>query len=90
MIKYTILIRITLFQISDMGGDGLGGVDAVLYQEDLENGVVGTSNLLEMVPGVLEGQTSGGLFSNSLFDPSVIGANIHPFTKQILLKSCKK
>ena len=58
-----------MFQISDMGGDGLGGVDAVLYQEDWdhvlagkEDGVVGTSNLLEMVPGVLEGQTSGGLF----------------------------
>ena len=34
-----------------------------------ENGVVGTSNLLEMVPGVIEGQTSGGLFLNSIFDP---------------------
>ena len=31
MLKYTILIRITLFQISDKGENGLGGVDAVLY-----------------------------------------------------------
>ena len=28
--------------------------------------------------GVLEGQTSRGLFSNSIFDPSVIGANEQP------------
>ena len=28
--------------------------------------------------GVLEGQTSRGLFSNSIFDPSVIGASAHP------------
>ena len=38
---------------------------------------IGTSNLLETVPGVLEGQTSGGLFYNSIFDPSVIGASLH-------------
>ena len=57
-------------------------MDAVLYLRDRdhvlvgkENGVIGTSNLLEMVPGVLEGQTSGDLFLNSIFDPSVIGAN---------------
>ena len=31
MVRYTILIRITLFQISDKGENGLGGVDAVLY-----------------------------------------------------------
>ena len=43
-----------------------------------EDGVVGTSNLLEMVPGVLEGQTSRGLFQNSIFDPSMIGASIEP------------
>ena len=61
-------------------------MDAVLYLRDRdhvlvgkENGVVGTSNLLEMVPGVLEGQTSGGLFLNSIFDPSVIGASVHPY-----------
>ena len=60
-------------------------MDAVLYLRDRdhvlvgkENGGVGTSNLLEMVPGVLEGQTSEGLFLNSNFDPSVIGANTHP------------
>ena len=60
-------------------------MDAVLYLRDRdhvlvgkENGVVGTSNLLEMVPGVLEGQTSRGLFLNSIFDPSVIGASGHP------------
>ena len=56
-------------------------MDTVLYLQDRdhvlvgkENGVIGTSNLLEMVPGVLEGQTSGGFFSNSIFYPSVIGA----------------
>ena len=27
--------------------------------------------------GVLEGQISGGLFSDSIFDPSVIGASVH-------------
>ena len=31
MIKYTILIRITLFQISDKGEDVCGWMDAVLY-----------------------------------------------------------
>ena len=30
--------------------------------------------------GVLEGQTSRGLFSNSIFDPSVIGATDDPAT----------
>ena len=30
--------------------------------------------------GVLEGQTSRGLFTNSIFDPSVIGANVHHAT----------
>ena len=34
LVKYIIFHKITLFQISEMGGDGLGGVDAVLYQED--------------------------------------------------------
>ena len=59
-------------------------MDAVLYLQDRdhvlvgkENEVVGTSNLLEMVPGVLEGQTSGGLFLNSIFDPSVNQCNMH-------------
>ena len=33
--------------------------------------------------GVLEGQISGGLFSDSIFDPSVIGAtNHHPSSGQ--------
>ena len=36
--------------------------------------------------GVLEGQTSRGLFSNSIFDPSVIGAKLHPVAKQLSLK----
>ena len=31
MKKYSSLIRITLFQISDKGEDVWGGVDAVLY-----------------------------------------------------------
>ncbi len=41
----------------------------------IEDEVLGTLNLLQMDLGVLEGQTSRGLFSNSIFDPSVIGAN---------------
>ena len=40
----------------------------------IEDEVLGTLNLLQMDLGVLEGQTSRGLFSNSIFDPSVIGA----------------
>ena len=54
-------------------------MDAVLYLRDRdhvlagkENGVVGTSNLLEMVPGVLEGH----IFKLNFY-PSVIGANVH-------------
>ena len=64
-------------------------MDAVLYLQDRdhvlagkENGVVGTSNLLEMVPGVLEGQTSGDLFLNSIFDPSVIGTTGHTSSRR--------
>ena len=58
-------------------------MDAVLYLRDRdhvlvgkENGVIGTSNLLEMIPGVLEGQTSGGLFLDTIFDPSMIAASV--------------
>ena len=43
----------------------------------IEYEVLGTLNLLQMDLGVLEGQTSRGLFSNSIFDPSVIGASGH-------------
>ena len=43
----------------------------------IEDEVLGTLNLLQMDLGVLEGQTSRGLFSNSIFDPSVIGATAH-------------
>ena len=32
--------------------------------------------------GVLEGQTSGGLFSNAIFDPSVIWAIVDPRQKK--------
>ena len=63
------LTKITLFQISYKGEDGLGGVDAVLYQQDwdhvlqgIEDEVVGTSNPLEIVLGVMEGQIRGGYF----------------------------
>ena len=40
--------------------------------------------------GVLEGQISGGSFSDSIFDPSVIGASIQPPTTQVSkkLESC--
>ena len=44
----------------------------------IEDEVLGTLNLLQMDLGVLEGQTSRGLFSNSIFDPSVIGAIGYP------------
>ena len=57
----------------------MGGLDAVLYQRDrdhvlegIEDEVVGTSNLLEMVVGVMEGQFRGGCFLDSILDPSVI------------------
>ena len=41
--------------------------------------------------GVLEGQTSRGLFSNSIFDPSVIGANGDPnFLSDVAFLECKK
>ena len=43
----------------------------------IEDEVLGTLNLLQMDLGVLECQTSRGLFSNSIFDPSVIGASVH-------------
>ena len=51
------------------GEDGLDGVAAVLFKKDWdhvlegkEDGVVGTSNLLEIVLGVLEGLFGKGLF----------------------------
>ena len=60
----------------------MGGLDAVLYQRDrdhvlegIEDEVVGTSNLLEMVLGVQEGQIRGGYFLDSILDPSVIDRN---------------
>ena len=37
MIKYTILIRITLYQISDKGENVWGGEDAVLYMLALDH-----------------------------------------------------
>ena len=39
--------------------------------------VVGISNLLQMDLGVLEGQTRGGYFLDSIFDPSVNQCNVH-------------
>ena len=41
-----------------------------------------TWDLLQMYLGVLEGQTSRGLFSNSIFDPSMIGANVRAWNMQ--------
>ena len=43
----------------------------------IEDEVLGTLNLLQMDLGVLEGQTSRGLFSKSIFDPSAIGAIVY-------------
>ena len=37
--------------------------------------------------GVLEGQTSRGLFSNSIFDPSVIGATVHSKSQIALIEN---
>ena len=69
MVKYIILTKFTLFQISDKGEDGLGGVDPVLYQQNWDHvlygivdEVVWTSNLLEMVLGVIEGLIRGGFY----------------------------
>ena len=44
----------------------------------IEDEVLEALNLLPIDLGVLEGQTSRGLFSNSIFDFSLIGAIPHP------------
>ena len=69
MVIFIIFNESTLFQNPDKGKDGSGGVDPLLYQQDCnhvlegkEDGVIGTSNLLEMVLGVLEGLFNRGLF----------------------------
>ena len=61
------------------------GTDDVLYLLAKNHVLVGiidevleTLNLLQMDLGALEGQTSRGLFSNSIFDFSLIGAIPHP------------
>ena len=66
-VKFIIITKITMFQILNEGEDGLGGVAAILYQQDWdhvlkckEDGVVGTSNLLEMVLVVLEVSVADG------------------------------
>ena len=65
------------------GEDGLGGLDAVLYQRDWDHvldgivdEVVWTSNLLEMVLGVMEGLIRGGYYLDSIFDPSAVDRNV--------------
>ena len=69
---------------NNLGGCRTLGVDLGIYKHllnvlvGIEDEVLGTLNLLQMDLGVLEGQTSRGLFSNSIFDPSVIGASVHP------------
>ena len=74
-----------MFQVPDNGGDGLGWVDAVLYQCDLDHvlegivdEVLGTSNLLQMVLWVMEGQIRGDYFPDYILDPSVIDCTAHP------------
>ena len=68
--RLNIFVQYHIINISDphKGEDGLGGVDPALYQRDwdlvlqgIEDEDVGTSNLLEMVLGVLEGQIRGGV-----------------------------
>ena len=88
MVKYIILTKFTLFQISDKGEDGLGGVDPVLYQQDWDHvldgivdEVVGTSNLLEMVLGVMEGLIMGGFYLDSIFDPSAVDRSDHAYMR---------
>ena len=68
-----------MFQVPDKGGDGLGWVDAVLYQwdwdhvlEGIVDEVLGTLNLLQMILGVIEGQIRGGYFPDCILDPSVV------------------
>ena len=41
----------------------------------MEDEVVGTSNLLEMVLGVMEGLITGGYYLDSIFDPSAVDRN---------------
>ena len=62
-----------MFQVPDKGRDGLGWVDAVLYQwdwdhEGIVDEVLGTLNLLQMILGVIEGQIRGGWYFGPLRD----------------------
>ena len=70
MIKYTILIRITLYQISDKGEDVWGGVDAVLYMlasdhvlEAKEDELGEFFNLIFLLSRVSQGVYRGVLLS---------------------------
>ena len=72
-----------MFQVPDKGGDGLGWVDAVLYQwdwdhvlEGIVDEVLGTLNLLQMILGVIEGQIRGGYFPDCILNPSVIDPTV--------------
>ena len=70
MIKYTILIRITLFQISDKGEDVCGWMDAVLYMlasdhvlEAKEDELGEFFNLIFLLSRVSQGVYRGVLLS---------------------------
>ena len=73
MIKYTILIRITLFQISDKGEDVCGWMDAVLYMlasdhvlEAKEDELGEFFNLIFLLSRVSQGVYRGVLLSKFL------------------------
>ena len=70
MIKYTILIRITLYQISDKGENVWGWVDAVLYMlasdhvlEAKEDELGEFFNLIFLLSRVSQGVYRGVLLS---------------------------
>ena len=70
IIKYTILIRITLFQISDKGEDVCGWMDAVLYMlasdhvlEAKEDELGEFFNLIFLLSRVSQGVYRGVLLS---------------------------
>ena len=84
MIKYTILIRITLFQISDKGEDVCGWMDAVLYMlasdhvlEAKEDELGEFFNLIFLLSRVSQGVYRGVLLSKFYLSSYF---NVHPCT----------
>ena len=87
MVKYIILTKVILFQVPDKGGDGLGWVDAVIYQWDrdhvLEGVVDGVVGLLKLfgtgTRGSIERTSLAGVYFGELgTSGGQIGSGIGP------------